>query len=95
VFTRPFPGIALATTALIASSAGGVLLVASNAARADLRIQPLGDAFWLSPAGSVSATAGILAASGVLVALPVHLGAIFAQPVAGASAAIAVWESSQ
>lgn len=93
MFTRSLPAMALATTVFVGSTAGGQLLVASNAARAELRLQPLTDAFRLGPGGSMTASSALLVASGVILAVPVHLGAIFALPGAAATAAIAVWES--
>lgn len=94
MFTRPFlanPG--LATTVFVGSSAGGVLLAPSNAARVQLTVQPLSDAFRVGPTPSMSASAGLLIPSLAIQTLPVHSGPVYALPNAGATAAIAIWES--
>jgi hypothetical protein len=95
MFTRPFVTLAspLATTVFVGSAAGGVLLAPSNANRVALTVQPLSDAFRVGPYGSMTASSGLLIASGVIQTLPVHSGAHFALPNGGATAAIAVWES--
>lgn len=95
MFARRFPAIALATVVYVGSTAGGQLLVASNAGRAELRLQPLTDAFRIGPLGSLSASAGQFVASGQILSEQFHLGGIWAMPVGGATAAIGVWESAQ
>jgi hypothetical protein len=82
-----------ATTVFLGSSAGGVQIVGSNAFRVALTVQPLTDAFRVGPVGSMTASSGLLIASGVIQQLPLHSGQVFAIPNAGATAAIAVWES--
>jgi hypothetical protein len=94
MFTRPllaYPG--LATPVFVGSSAGGVLLAPSNAARVALTVQPLSDAFRVGPIGSMTASSGLLIPSLAIQQLPPHGGAAFALPNGGATAAIAVWES--
>lgn len=94
MFSRPIPAYpGLATTMFLGSAAGGVLLAPSNAARAQMTVQPLSDAFRVGPAGSMTASSGLLIGSGVIQPLPFHLGPVFALPNGGATAAIAVWES--
>jgi hypothetical protein len=80
--------MAAGTIVSIGSAAGGQLLVASNAARADLRLQPRTDAFLISPAPSLTASGGLVLASGALIQLERHVGAVYAMPGAGATAAI-------
>jgi hypothetical protein len=70
-----------------------VLLAPSNANRVALTVQPLTDAFRVGPVGSMTASSGLLIASGVIQALPLHAGAAYALPNAGATAVIAIWES--
>lgn len=94
MYTRPllaYPG--LATSVFVGSTAGGVLLAASNALRTALTVQPLTDAFRCGPVGSMTASSGLFIGSGVAVVLPVHSGAVYALPNGGATAVIAVWES--
>lgn len=56
-------------------------------------VQPLTDAFRVGPIGSLTGSSGLLVPSGVAQQLPLHGGAVFAVPNAGATAAIAIWES--
>lgn len=93
-YTRPFPALGLATTIFVGSVAGGQQIVASNGARAELRVQPLSDAFRVGPGGSMTGSSGLFIGSGQITTLPLHNGPVFALPGAGATAAIAVWESS-
>jgi len=94
MFTRPFPAYpGLATIVFVGSAAGGVLLAPSNALRVALTVQPLSDAFLVWPVGSMTASSGLLIGSGAIQQLPVHAGGVFALPNAGATAAIAIWES--
>ena len=95
MFRRNFPAMAVASTVFVGSTAGGQLLVASNANRAELKLQPVNDAFIVGPLGSLSASAGLFVASGVIQVESFHLGGVWAMPNAGATAAIRVWESSQ
>jgi hypothetical protein len=83
-----------ATTQFCGSTAGGALLSATNPQRLQLTVQPLTDAFRVGPIGSLTASSGLLIASGVVQELPYHNGGLFANPNGGATAAIAVWESS-
>jgi hypothetical protein len=95
VFERGLPNLAAATVVNVGSAAGGQLLVASNAARADLRLQPRTDNFLINVAPSLTASGGMLVGSGaVFQAAPGLVGPIYAMPVGGATAAIAVWEAS-
>jgi hypothetical protein len=94
VFTRPFVATAVtATTVFVGSTAGGVQIVPSNALRVALTVQPLSDAFRVGPLGSMTASSGLLIASGVIQVMPLHSGPHFALPNGGATAAIAIWES--
>lgn len=93
-FTRSLPELnGEATTMFVGSSAGGVLIAPSNSFRGALTVQPLTDAFRVGPVGSMTASSGLLVASGVIKTLPLHNGGVFALPNAGATAAIAIWES--
>jgi hypothetical protein len=94
VFERALTAFAAGTVISVGSTSGGQLVVASNAARADLRLQPRTDAFLISSAPSLTASGGLFLASGVLLQLERHQGAVYAMPGAGATAAIAVWEAS-
>jgi hypothetical protein len=77
----------------VGSTAGGVAIVPSNLNRVSLTVQPLSDAFRVGPVGSMTASSGLLIASGVIQTLPLHSGPEFALPNGGATAAIAIWES--
>lgn len=94
-FTRPLPEYnGEATTMFVGSAAGGVLVAPSNSYRGALTVQPLTDAFRFGPVGSMTASSGLLVGSGVIQALPLHNGAVWALPFVGATAAIAIWEST-
>lgn len=93
-FTRSLPAVSgEATTIFVGSAAGGVVLAPSNGFRAQLTVQPLTDAFRVGPGGSMTASSGLLIASGAIQPMPLHNGNFFAMPNGGATAAIAVWES--
>ena len=93
-FTRALPEYSgEATTVFVGSSAGGVLIATTNTFRGAITVQPLTDAFRIGPGGSMTASSGLLVASGVIQTLPLHNGGLYALPNAGATAAIAIWES--
>lgn len=98
-FTRPFPNLATVTAMFIASGATG-MVAASNAARAQLKLQGA-DAFFIGAASGVPSGAagmpGLLVASGAISPDLLHTGPVFAFSAAanGATIAIRIWESSQ
>jgi hypothetical protein len=98
-FTRPFPNLPAISVLFIASGATS-LIAASNAGRAELRLQAA-DAFWLGIASGVPSAAGgmpgLLIASGAVSHPIAHVGPVFAFSGAanGATVAIRCWESSQ
>lgn len=77
----------------LGSTAGGVLIAPSNLFRTALSVQPLTDGIRVSAVGSVNGSTLPFAPSGIVLALPPHNGAVFANPLTGATIAIAVWES--
>lgn len=97
-FTRPFPNLAAVSAMFIASGATS-LVAASNAARAQLKLQGA-DAFWLGVASGVPSAAagmpGLLVASGVISPDISHTGPVYAFSGAanGATIAIRIWEGS-
>jgi hypothetical protein len=94
-YTRSLPEYqGEATTIFVGSAAGGVPIAASNGFRGAITVQPLSDAFRIGPGGSMTGSSGLLVASGVIQTLPPHNGPLFSLPNAGATAAIAVWEST-
>lgn len=95
MFTRPLPAYqGLATTMFVGSTAGGVLIAPSNAARIQLTVQGVNDGFRIGPVGSITASTVLLAPSGIVTVLPLHSGAVYANPQVGATVAIAIWEST-
>jgi hypothetical protein len=77
----------------VGSTAGGATIIASNPQRVGLTVQPLTDAFRIGPIPSMTASSGLLVASGVIQPLPLHSGPLYALPNGGATAAIAIWEA--
>lgn len=96
MFQRPLPiqTITQATSAWVGSSAGGVLLAATNPGRSFLSLQPLGDALRYSPIGSVTGTSALVASQAIWTAPPGYAGAIWGEPNAGATSAVAIQEFS-
>ena len=92
---RRFPIYGLsASTMFVGSTAGGVAIVATNLSRANLKLQPLVDALRISPNGSVTGSSMLVATAAIFEPPDGFTGPLFAQPNAGATSAVAVWESS-
>jgi hypothetical protein len=83
-----------ATTAFVGSQAGGVAIVATSTTRANLQIQPLTDGLRVSPVGSVTASSMLIASQQIYTAPDGFQGPLFANPNAGATAPVAIWDSS-
>jgi hypothetical protein len=83
-----------ATSLFVGSVAGGVAIVATNLSRADLKIQPLVDGLRFSPIGSVTASSMLIASQQIFQAPDGFTGPLFANPNAGATSPVALWESS-
>lgn len=96
MFERPLTiqTITQATSAFCGSSAGGVLLAATNSARAFLSLQPLVDGLRYSPIGSVTASSALVASQAVYSVPPGYVGAIYGFPNGGATSPLAITEFS-
>jgi len=95
MFDRRLPIQTVApTTMFVGSSAGGVAIAATNLSRANLKLQPLTDALRISPVGSVTGSSMLVASQAIFESPDGFTGPLYALPNAGATAAVALWESS-
>jgi hypothetical protein len=83
-----------ATTMFVGSTAGGVAVVATNLTHANLKLEPLTDALRVSPIGSLTGSSMLVASQQIFEAPDGYTGALYCAPNAGATGAVALWESS-
>jgi hypothetical protein len=92
MYDRPFPASAIASAVFVGATPQQLL--AGNAQRAEAKLQGV-DAFFVGVGSAMSASSGLLVASGALYTERYHTGPLFAISAAGAAATIAIrtWES--
>jgi hypothetical protein len=95
MYERRLPIISVApTTMFVGSTAGGVAIVATNLSRADLKLQPLTGALRVSPVGSLTGSSMLVSSQAIFQVPDGFTGPLYANPDVGATAPVALWESS-
>jgi hypothetical protein len=93
-YERNFSASAVASAVFVGSAAGGQLVLATNAQRAEAKLQGV-DAWYVSPQPSITPSAALFVPSGAIFVEQFHTGPLFGLSAAagGATIAIRTWES--